>query len=233
MRPASTRAPKGRQLWSTGQLHQGAQTVQFGQVLAVGQQSGLKILHFLAQTLIFFPHAHQIEIAGPDALHRILHGPDGFEHGPCELQPHLGGQTIQSMRALVPGIHAQKQNEQNARKEEKTPQCHVGVLPRRWGFRFCDKQGNAVGANGPANAHGTATERKLPARRPPGYTGDAKRARAEGSRTLHPQHALAGCISRRSPRKFAQSCCALMRRSGRRVRASRLKERGASRCTPP
>lgn len=48
----------------------------------------------------------------------------GVSHRAGDFKPQFRGQVVQNARALIPGIHAQKQDEQNAREEEKTPQCH-------------------------------------------------------------------------------------------------------------
>lgn len=110
-----------------GQLHQLAQPGQFRQILAVGDDAGLQFGHLGAQALVLFAHAHQIHIAPPGVHDAALDGIEGAQHRAAHLQADVGGDVIERVRALVPGIHAQKQHQKAARHEEKASECHSGT----------------------------------------------------------------------------------------------------------
>ena len=120
--PGQHARPQGPPAGVHRQLDQGAQAFELGQILAVGQQAGFQVRHSGLEALIFLAHAHQVEIALPEARAHILDVAHGLEHGAAQFQADIGGKVVQGTGALVPGIHTQKEDEQDARENQNTPQ---------------------------------------------------------------------------------------------------------------
>ena len=71
------------------------------------------------QLIILFPHIDQIKIPVPCSHHRIFHKAYGFQHCSRNFQTSAGHDRIQDMRALIPAVHAQIQQQGKRRKQQK------------------------------------------------------------------------------------------------------------------